>query len=354
MRRAFAAGLLVLLTGAWRAFAQPAPAAAITSIQMDGAVSGWAQAPGGLLRTGDGGAHWRDVSPAAAAWTGRITAAYFNRQTAWVVPEPPAGAASIAVFRTADGGGTWTQSTAAARSAGELLFVDARTGWMSVDLDGAAGSEALRLLRTADGGATWAQVARTDAPAAPAQSGLPFGGDKAGFAFLDARTGWMAGYVPRDNYSYLYVTRDGGRTWRRQALAVPAGAGAVQFGLTPPSLFAPSDGVLIAQLHAATGTLSLAYVTHDGGAHWVATAPVRSVITAASFLSARVGWTTDGTTLYATADAGHHWTIEPRAAPFASVSELDFVSPAIGWAVRDGSPSLLKTADGGRSWTVLR
>lgn len=128
----------------------------------------------------------------------------------------------------------------------------------------------------------------------------------------------------------------------------------VQVGLTPPSLFAPGDGVLVAQLHAANGTLSVVYVTHDRGAHWMPTARVPVSITAAAFLNARTGWMTDGTVLYATSDAGHHWTARPRSAAFTNVTELDFVSRALGWAVRDSSPSLLKTMDGGATWVPVR
>lgn len=354
IRRSLIPAAVALLAVAWAALAQTPAAAPITSIHMVDAKAGWAQTADRLLRTADGGTHWTDVSPAGAGGSGHFTSVFLGASRAWVVPEPASGSAALDIFRTVDAGRLWARSRVTAASIGQMMFVDARTGWMTVDLDNAAGSEALRLLRTVDGGATWTEVARTDRPDAPAGHGLPFGGDKAGFAFLDARTGWIAGYTPRDDYSYLYVTRDAGSRWQRQALPVPAGIGTIEFGLVVPFVFAPADAVLPVRLNAQAATLSLVYVTHDGGRHWIPTAPVRSSVTAASFASARVGWLTDGGTLYATADAGHHWTALPRSPLFADVTELDFVTPSAGWAVRDGAPSLIQTADGGRTWTAVR
>jgi photosystem II stability/assembly factor-like uncharacterized protein len=353
IRRSLITTAVSVLAVAWAALAQPSASAPITSIHMVDAKAGWAQTADRLLRTVDGGTHWTDMSPPGGGGNGHLTSAFLGASSAWVAPEPGSGSTALDVFRTTDAGRTWTRSRVTAESIGQMTFVDARNGWMTVDLDNAAGSAALRLLRTVDGGATWAEVARTDRPAAPAGHGLPLGGDKAGFAFLDARTGWMAGYIPQDDYSYLYVTRDAGRTWQRQALAVPAGAGTVQFGLTVPSAFAPADAVLPVQLNGAAA-LSVVYVTHDGGRQWIPTAPVPLPMTAASFPSVRVGWLTDGGRLYATTDAGHHWTALPRSALFTDVTELDFITPSLGWAVRDGAPSLLRTADSGRTWTAMR
>ncbi|MHB8732495.1 MAG: WD40/YVTN/BNR-like repeat-containing protein [bacterium] len=354
IRRSFITAAILLSGAAWAAPAQAPAAAPITSIHMVDSMAGWAQTADRLLRTVDGGAHWIDVLPPGAGRSGHLTAAFLGGSAAWIVPEPASGSTALEVFRTKDAGRTWARSRVTAASIGEMTFVDARTGWMAVDLDNAAGSEALRLLRTADGGATWVEVARTDRPDGPAGHGLPLGGDKAGFAFLDARTGWLAGYIPQDDYSYLYVTRNAGGMWERQALAIPAGAGTVQFGLAVPSVFAPGNAVLPVQLNSAGPALSLVYVTHDGGRQWIATAPLPCSMTAASFSSVRVGWLTDGARLYATIDAGHHWAALPRSALFTDVTELDFISASVGWAVRAGAPSLLKTADGGRTWTAVR
>ncbi|HLJ58279.1 MAG TPA: hypothetical protein VKZ50_00935 [bacterium] len=333
--------------------AEPTAAPAITFIHMAGPTTGWARTNTRLLRTDDGGVHWTDVTPPGRASIADAAHAFLGGSAAWIAVAPGA-AATVDVFRTTNGGRTWRRAVATAQNVGQMVFADARRGWMTVDLDNAMSSEALRLLHTEDGGVTWTEVARTDLPVDPVRSGLPISGDKSGFAFLDATTGWITGYVPRDNYTYLYTTTNGGRTWRFETLPLPTGMGTVQVGLNPPAVFAPSEAVLTAQLNGARVPLTLVYVTHDAGAHWVFTAPVPANTPVSSFLTARVGWMSSGTTLYATRDAGHHWTIEPPSGVFRDVAELDFVSETAGWAVIRSAPFLLKTSDGGRTWAPVR
>ncbi|HYM69807.1 MAG TPA: hypothetical protein VEZ44_09445 [bacterium] len=333
--------------------AETAAAPAITFIHMAGPTNGWARTDTRLLRTDDGGAHWTDVTPPGRASIAGAAQAFLGGSAAWIAVAPDTATAAD-IFRTTNGGRTWSRAVATARNVGQMAFADARHGWMTVDLDNAMSSEALRLLRTTDGGATWTEVARTDLPGDPVRSGLPISGDKSGVAFLDANTGWITGYVPRDNYTYLYATSNGGRTWRFEALPLPAGTGTVEVGLNPPTVFAPSEAVLTARLSGTAVPLTLVYVTHDAGVHWVSTAPIPANTSVSSFLNARVGWMTDGATLYATRDAGHRWTIEPRSGAFRDVAELDFVSETVGWTVVRSAPFLLKTSDGGRTWAPVR
>lgn len=63
---------------------------------------------------------------------------------------------------------------------------------------------------------------------------------------------------------------------------------------------------------------------------------------------------TDGTVLLVTSDGGQHWTRLAVSTNFKHVTELDFVSATLGWAISDqgnGSSFLLKTRDGGQTWT---
>jgi photosystem II stability/assembly factor-like uncharacterized protein len=56
-----------------------------------------------------------------------------------------------------------------------------------------------------------------------------------------------------------------------------------------------------------------------------------------------------------TTDAGHHW--QTSKLPFdAEGYQLDAVSATIAYAFRtvDGSSSILRTEDGGRSWQTIR
>ena len=57
-----------------------------------------------------------------------------------------------------------------------------------------------------------------------------------------------------------------------------------------------------------------------------------------------------------TSDGGQHWTRLPASTNFKHVTQLDFVSGTLGWAISDqgnGSSFLLKTMDGGQTWTPI-
>jgi photosystem II stability/assembly factor-like uncharacterized protein len=60
--------------------------------------------------------------------------------------------------------------------------------------------------------------------------------------------------------------------------------------------------------------------------------------------------------LYSTSDGGQHWTKLSPGANFKRVTSLSFVSTTTGWGIggqSDTSSFLLKTTDGGKTWTLI-
>jgi photosystem II stability/assembly factor-like uncharacterized protein len=60
--------------------------------------------------------------------------------------------------------------------------------------------------------------------------------------------------------------------------------------------------------------------------------------------------------LYRTSNGGQQWTKLSPGASFKQVTSLDFVSSTLGWAIsgQGKNPSLLlKTTDGGQTWTPI-
>jgi len=131
----------------------------------------------------------------------------------------------------------------------------------------------------------------------------------------------------------------------------------------PPTFFTPRDGILPVDYDVrnesglkAIAAVVVFYATHDGGTTWTYTTPVSVTLgngLSTSFADAKHGWVTDGTALHATRDAGHQWTTIQPASIFADVKQLDFISPRVGWAVKQTSPVLLKTLDGGHTWVPV-
>src|SRR6185312_9387558 len=181
--------------------------------------------------------------------------------------------------------------------------------WLLVSLGVAAGSEGVQILRTVDGGATWMTVSRT-ASTQPAPGSLPLSGIKTGLGFRDSGTGWAVGTVAGpENFSWLYITPDGGHTWHHQSLTFPAPYRQVIPAIMPPRFFTARDGLLpvILQALGKDSAIDL-YTTHDGGVTWTSTMPLPYKPTVGSptwdFADQNHGWVAIGAALHITVDGG--------------------------------------------------
>ncbi|MDX3644573.1 oxidoreductase [Streptomyces sp. MB09-02B] len=180
--------------------------------------SAWlAGSAGTVLRTGDGGRTWRDVSPPGAQEVQFRDIEAFDARRA-VVLAIGEGEASR-VYRTDDGGATWTESfrnTDPRAFYDCLTFFDPRHGLaMSDPVDGR-----FRILSTEDGGRSWEVLPNKGMP--PALEG------EAGFA---ASGQCLVSSGPRDVWlatggaarARVLHSADRGRTWTVADTPVPAG-----------------------------------------------------------------------------------------------------------------------------------
>lgn len=351
----------------------PAPAGAfpLTEIQMVDATTGWAEAPvvksWRIVRTTDGGIHWKDVSPPALpALDMELPAFFLNGSVAWVAALQNNDAA-LNFFRTTNGGQTWQRGGTVPIQTTRLTqmsFINALNGWFLTDASGGTGatSEPVEVFRTTDGGMTWVKTSDS-VPTQASPHPLPVDGAKSGLSFLDASTGWATGGSANNTTDiWLYVTHDGGSNWQAQPLALPSGVTSAQFFWSePPTFVSAHDGLLTVVFATEKGIDLAVYVTHDGGASWYSTPPVTIGNTVAqdvrtSFTSATQGWAADDAALFVTSDGGQHWSQLPGNPYFGTIESLNFVSNTTGWLLSQttsGSLVLLKTVDGGQTWTVM-
>jgi photosystem II stability/assembly factor-like uncharacterized protein len=198
------------------------------------------------------------------------------------------------------------------------------------------------IVRSDDGGETWTQQC----------SGTTY--HLQDVFFVDAQTGWaVGGYEDwsrpgsRVYKQTILHTTDGGISWAPQV----SGAGYPLFGV---SFVNPNAGF-------AVSIQSMLYTT-DGGRSW----RQRSDVSGSSifFLDAKTGWIVGPAPgIFHTTDGGATWT--RQSAPQVPLRRVSFVDANVGIAVGGNyfivppgiwqeSQAIVRTTDGGATWTLLR
>ncbi len=334
-----------------------APGYVPAQIRMIDLSNGWGLRGSRVLRTRDGGKHWKDISPQAADPEQELIPAFFlNVLTAWVI-YPTTDYNQGTLYRTTDAGLNW-QSAPIPFGSAVLQALDDQTLYAMADRGAAAGSQAVDVYRSTDAGATWEQVYHVD-PQNSAVNSLPFGGDKTGMAFRDLNDGWITGVEPVDGFVYLYSTDDGGVNWQLQPVDVPPVLDQAQIFLEQVQFFTAALGAIPMQVTVVQNNNPQNHlgvmVTNDGGKTWKfgTLLPTTGIFYATNMADFFV-W--DGASLYSSRDSGKTWNqVAPSLPPGSSPYMIEFLDPTHGWLVDNNGAlvQLFQTRDGGKTWTLI-
>lgn len=253
---------------------------------------------GELLLSKDGGRNW-EIKQTGLAGYSQTQLQFTSAQAGWM------NFGDGRIYRSVDGGETWSSGLASQLYANNFHFVDESNGW--------AVSRG-RLVQSKDGGLSWSDVAA-----------LP--SDAWGVRFQSSSRGLVWGYRG------LHETLDGGRTW------VPRFTGSVSSFQNV--VYADADNVW------AFGSGDLIQST-DGGTTWRrASIPVANVYwTSLQFLDAKRGWVASNNGLvFHTADGGKTWQRQISGTE-QNILQLRFVDAKTGWMIGE-SGALLTTGTGG-------
>ena len=385
-----AVALVALAPFAWAAplRAKVAPVGFVR-VQMVAGRAAWAVGPG-IWTTVDGGRVWRRRTPPGAG--GRLSSwllSALDAQDAWVAYGSASGPAET-LFVTEDGGRRWHAHALPMQGALQVDMVTRRVGYLVNEPQGGAmGTTWYQLWRTADGGSTWSLAASDSASRTglvaprPGQPSLPMGFGPVGVAFLTPTRGFICQLFTARGGDACQVTVDGGRRWRGVRLPtppslrrVPAYEEYVQWG-SAPVVVSPRVAYLtvaFAPTEAAAQGVAL-YRSADGGARWrlvhwwrgdvAGLQPFWSFVRLA-FASARTGWAFDPLTspgagapvgAIVTNDGGVVWRPASLPEPFTPAGPPSFTTGGrCGLVLLEarGRTYLAATTDQGRTWQLLR
>ncbi len=282
---------------------------------------GWAAHGDAIFRTEDGGASWSAVTFAQGGpgANGPVDSIYFvDARRGWAAGHKSCGNLRVSAewsARTFDGGQTW-QSRSRCFDDGmtawysSIYFYDASTGWWDD-------------CRTADGGQTWTCGIYD-------QSALP--GDLHFLRFTSRATGYATAG------GNLYKTTDAGSSWAL-VRALPAWTSAVCVGPGAASMVAAGANGRIAS-------------SRDGGLTWQdAASPLTRDLKQCEFPTSQVAWVGGvGGQVARSEDAGRTWDAVDSGAT-SRVTDLAAAGFAYAWLY---AGDLRRTRDAGAQWTALR
>jgi len=255
---------------------------------------------------------------------------------------------------------TWTTKFAYDGLIQDIFFIDEMTGWACVQFPIFFG-----VLKTEDGGNTWEKIY--------------FGGNGRIDAiwFVTKDKGWAVGvYVEGGNFGdsgirilpVIYVTNDGGKSWRLQKAIERKDGGAFD------SIYFTDDkhGWIAGAIGGILNGILL--YTSDGGESWIeVNSPalrrddisdhnVNVFIRNLYFSDTQHGWamvhgivkTTTLTKIFHTSDGGKSWILQSTIDNRTGLSNIYFIDSMNGW-ISGGyaANSIFRTTDGGHTWTKV-
>ncbi len=271
-------------------------------------------------------AQWTDVSTGAAA-VELFDVKFLDDQTGYVVGRNHNSSMGY-VFKTTDGGATWSADSFANQFFRAVAFSSNSNG--NIGGYDAIPATALRIFRSTDAGGTWTQQAT---------SGSYLGIEH--MQFVDANNGFASGYATTFGTSAgCYKTTDGGATWTN-AGSIPSLGTGMEFLNT-------TVGFICTGVTSSSGTIQK---TSDGGSSWLFTysgpwcADVSTVGPDTVYGLVGLG----SASIVKSTNQGN--TFGAPLAVVGGVKALHFPDHAKAWAV-GASGAIMVSWDRGNTWTA--
>ena len=218
------------------------------------------------------------------------------------------------IFKTVDGGTTWTEKASGLGQIYSIYFVSATHGWVAGDL---------YVHYTTDGGDTWTTV----------QAGASVLSENIlSVYFISETHGWASGF------NFIYRTIDGGLTW---AKVLPAGGvfRDIHFVSETVGFVAGNQNRIMKSIDGG-----VTWVAQDAGTPYAAHNAIRFIDANTAFVCGQDGVIKKST------DAGATWTsVITQDSNSPDLNDIFFMDANNGWAVGN-ERTVKRTSDGGVTW----
>lgn len=372
----------------WTSLVYEGPGVVVVGISPDGAGYQGAR-PSALYLTSDM-VHWTNITPPQSQTSGYggfgwfEHASFLNPSTGWVTSWNPD--TRTAIYRTGDGGKTWTTVPGVGHSAnaGATTLIDLISPTTAFEELLEPTGPGMNLYKTTDSGDTWKQVF---GGSGPAMILMPM-------TFTDVERGFAAyGSPPSPPFGGLddfFETSNGGSTWQRESPPLPNSRSScpATFGYLATSACSYTLPIFSDPLHGATASVVTAAskaevafdVTSDGGQRWTRSAQLSITISPNSTQAPGqsgtfgyplisigpanswwvLGWNGSSASTEISSDGGATWRTDKSSIPTGVPTSLNAFSSTqalltITSMTPDGSTNqVLYTKDKGLHWAPLR
>jgi photosystem II stability/assembly factor-like uncharacterized protein len=325
---------------------------------------GYALTGSALVLTSDAGSTWRAATPPGLVAADIRAVRFVDPANGFVVGVTGAEGQGFALWRTTNGGLTWTSSvlgmptTIDVAAPISIAAPDTSHVFLSLSLQQGLGPRGPGvILESSNGGRSWSRGL------------LPGNGS---IAFTTPAEGWLAA-----DKGGLYRTRDGGRTWHRVGLPAPIGFRSTLPLAELPTFSDSTRAVLPATFRRESRAAVSFLASHNGGRTWQSAATITgrrafapadhipvAIVDATHWMALpdggrRVVSLTDGKRARTVATTGL-----PISTPGFVLEGVSFASATTGWAtvatcMEDAGAhcprreALYRTIDAGATWNPL-
>ncbi|KGK83848.1 hypothetical protein [Clostridium sp. HMP27] len=259
---------------------------------------GWAVSKEGILKTGDGGFTWENITPKGInvsdkQYIASNSKGVNNNSLFYTVLDKEIGFIAykeknkINIFKTFNGGQKWEQTILnLERNWNDetievnIDVVNSKETFVMVTSPKISNNLRMEIYKTDDSGSHWSKVTKNVIDSLNNKDSSYNIEGITGIKFISNNMGWYTIKGEKTKYPFIYNTKDGGVTWEVQKLNVPKEYlknNEYSINTFPPKFSKDNkQGYLPVEIKSKEKSSMIFYKTIDGGATWNPSIPVEA------------------------------------------------------------------------------